>query len=366
MAESPNLVHSDEYKFHNSIDSLSADDQKPQLVQESTTDVKLNLLANPVKITFYDNSSDHEDPQPPNKDNDSPEFTSDESAKSNSSNSSTSPAHKTEQHTPNVPNVPFQPKAMTDGELRYRKIELLRIFQELEEKGIKLSSRYSMSSSLDDMEQEYEILRSIQNKKNGVKLYKNFLTNAVGAIEFMNESYNPFDFQLKGWSEHVSLGIDDYDDVFGELYEKYKNTGQKMQPEMKLMIMIISSATSFHAANTLLKDSPGLGNVVKNNPHFVNNLTKNMVNSNDNPNMKPPPEFVPSENIKGPNPAEFLSRMRERTMSATMPNTTMASATMPPEPLSTRNKIIDSESVSEITSTTKRKGGKKKGININL
>ena len=60
MAESPNLVHSDEYKFNNSIDSLTADEHKPKLVQDSTTDVKLNLLANPVKITFYDNSSEQE------------------------------------------------------------------------------------------------------------------------------------------------------------------------------------------------------------------------------------------------------------------------------------------------------------------
>ena len=359
MAESPNLVHSDEYKFNNSIDSLTADEHKPKLVQDSTTDVKLNLLANPVKITFYDNSSEQE----PNKDkeNDSPEFSSDNnSVKSESSSSSYQKTTHNHNETPNVPNVTFQSKPVSEGDQRFRKIELLRIFQELEEKGIRISTRYSMSSRLEDMEQEYEILRSLQNKRNGVKLYKNFLTNAVGAIEFMNESYNPFDFHLKGWSDHVSAGINDYDDVFGELYEKYKNSGQKIQPEMKLMIMLITSAGSFHAANTLLKNSPGLGDVVKNNPHFINNMTKKMVNSNDNPNMRPPPEFVPSENIKGPNPAEFLSKMRERTYGNQAP-------VAPPEPMSTRNTVVDSESVSEITSTTKRRGGnKKKGMNISI
>jgi len=36
--------------------------------------------------------------------------------------------------------------------------------------------------------------------------------------------------------------------------------------------------------------------------------------------------------------------------------------------MSTRNTVVDSESVSEITSTTKRRGGgnKKKGMNISI
>jgi hypothetical protein len=342
MAQSPNLIHSDEYKFNNSIDSLE-ENQKPKLVQDTTTDIKLNMIANPVKITFYDNSEQENNDVHKNV---TPEFSSEEESYSSSSSSRSYSSRTKERYVP--------PPVNNVGDIRYRKIELLRIFQELEEKGIKLSTRYNIHSNIEDMEQEYEILRSIQNKKNGIKLYKSFMMNAVSGIEFMNESYNPFDFHLKGWSEHVSLGIDDYDDVFAELYEKYKNTGQKMEPEIKLLLMIVASASSYHAASTMLKDTPGLSDVVKNNPHFVNNISKKVMGGSSNTRMQEPPEFRPNDNISGPDTKEFLERMRNQTYQTI------------PTPINTRNKIIDS--VSEIDSTSKRrsKAAKKGGLNINI
>ena len=351
MAESPNLVLSDEYKFNNSIDLHSIDEHKPKLVQDTTTDVKLNLLANPVKITFYDNSEENDHKSV------SSEFTSDEKQhQDDDSHHSSSPSsRRSPVSSHKEPKVSFQmPPIRNENEERYRKIELLRIFQELEEKGIKMSTRYSMSSKLDDMEQEYEILRSIQNKKNGVKLYKSFMLNAIGAMEFLNESYNPFDFHLKGFSEHVSLGVDDYDEVFGEIYEKYKDSGKRMEPEFKLCLMLMASASSYHCSQSMLKDTPSLRDMVKKNPHFVNNIAKKMTTE---PKIATPPEFIPNDTIKGPNAAEFLNRMRERSnQEQTIP-----------EPISTRNNRVESDSISEVTSTTKRKAGlKKKGLNINL
>ena len=39
-------------------------------------------------------------------------------------------------------------------------------------------------------------------------------------LEFMNKRYNPFEIQLEGWSENVMENVDDYDEVFEELYVK--------------------------------------------------------------------------------------------------------------------------------------------------
>ena len=41
-------------------------------------------------------------------------------------------------------------------------------------------------------------------------------------LEFMNKKYNPFEIQLDGWSENVMENVDDYDEVFEELYVKYR------------------------------------------------------------------------------------------------------------------------------------------------
>ena len=363
MVDSPNLIHSDDYKFNNSIHSVE-EEHKPKLVQETTTDLKLNMLANPVKITFYDNS----EPILKEEDSVTSEFSSEDSVKISSSSIKDKESIEEEIKEPikeRQPFIPTPPPLKTQNEIRYRKIELLRIFQELEAKGIKLTTHYSIHSNLDDMEQEYEILRSIQNKRNGVQLYKSFLMNMVGAAEFLNESYNPFDFHLDGWSEHVSLGIDDYDDVLGELYEKYKDSGERLGPEAKLCILLVTSATSYHAAKSMLKNSPGLEEAYRKNPHIVNNIAKSF--TQDKPKIREPPEFIPSNDIAGPSPAEFMARMKERTQyTNNQVNEAPQYTTAPPEPISTRtSKVIDS--ISEIDSTSKRRGRpSKKTMNINI
>ena len=44
---------------------------------------------------------------------------------------------------------------------------------------------------------------------------------AVSALEFLNNKFDPFDLKLDGWSESITENLDEYDDVFGELHEKY-------------------------------------------------------------------------------------------------------------------------------------------------
>ena len=142
--------------------------------------------------------------------------------------------------------MPETKKELSPQEVRMKKIELLRRLSELKTKGYDLSKSYDFNSSIEEMEYEYDLLKSFANKRNGVKLYKNILLNTVSAVEFLNDKYDPFDFQLTGWSEHMSVEVDSYDDVIEELYEKYKGTGKKMPPEIKLLMLIVASASAFH------------------------------------------------------------------------------------------------------------------------
>ena len=147
-----------------------------------------------------------------------------------------------------------------------KKIELLRRLSELKTKGYELSKSYDFNSSIDEMEYEYDLLKSFANKRNGIKLYKNILLNTVSAVEFLNDKYDPFEFELNGWSEHMSVEADSYDDVLEELYEKYKGTGKKMPPEVKLLMLIIASASAFHFSKSTFKNLPGVEKVLQNNP----------------------------------------------------------------------------------------------------
>jgi len=178
------------------------------------------------------------------------------------------------QHLPVNNNVTIddKPKPLTQQEIRMKKIELLRKLCEIKSKGYQLSKEYDFNSSLEEMEYEYELLRSFADKRNGVKVFKNGLLQAVSVIEFLNDKYDPFDFQLSGWGEHMSVEVDSWDDVLEEIYEKYKGTGKKMAPEVKLVFLIIASGSAFHFTKSQSNKLPGLDSMLSSNPALLSKI----------------------------------------------------------------------------------------------
>ena len=68
--------------------------------------------------------------------------------------------------------------------------------------------------------------------------------------------------------------MNDYDDVFEELHEKYKEKAQ-MAPEIKLLLMLGGSGFMFHLTNTMFKSSlPGMGDIMKQNPDLMKQFTQ--------------------------------------------------------------------------------------------
>jgi hypothetical protein len=143
-----------------------------------------------------------------------------------------------------------------------KKLDMLRKLGELAQYGVKLSQNYNMSSDYFTMKYEYELHKSIRSKQNSVNWMSSLMLNCIYGVEILNEKYNPFDLKLKNWSEQINADINNYYDVFGEIYEKYNKPGKNMSPELKLILMISGSALKFHLNNTLLSQ-PGkieLGN----------------------------------------------------------------------------------------------------------
>ena len=128
--------------------------------------------------------------------------------------------------------APEKPKLTPEQELR-EKFVYIRKLEALEKKGIQISKKYSMDDKLDEMKGEYEMIKNEQQKRNSVKFQGKMLMAAVSAIEFLNSKFDPFDIKLDGWGEAVSENLDEYDEVFGELHEKYGGKA-KMAPELKL------------------------------------------------------------------------------------------------------------------------------------
>ena len=174
--------------------------------------------------------------------------------------------------------VPMEPKLSKDEMLR-EKFKYLRKLEALEKKGVELSKKYNMESSLQEMMGEYETIMEEKTKQNSVKFQGNMLMAAINGIEFLNGKFDPFDIKLDGWSEQLQENITDYDEIFGELHEKYKSKAT-MAPELKLLFQLGGSAMMVHMTNTMFKSAmPGMDDILRQNPDLMRSFQSAAVNS---------------------------------------------------------------------------------------
>ena len=175
-------------------------------------------------------------------------------------------------------NPPSQPKLSREQELR-EKLSYLRKLEALQKKGITLTKQYNMDSPLDEMKGEFEMIKADREKKSSVKFQQKMMMAFVSGLEFLNGKFDPFDLKLDGWSEAVNENVDDYDDVFGELHEKYGGSA-KIAPELKLIFMLGGSAAMLHMTNTMFKSSmPGMDDIMRQNPELMQQFTSAAMNS---------------------------------------------------------------------------------------
>jgi hypothetical protein len=163
-----------------------------------------------------------------------------------------------------------QQQRMTEEEILNAKRELLYQFERLERKGMQLPKRFTMASSLEEMKLELSRLKRDREIDNSVKFQRKVMMTIVTGVELLNNKFDPIGARLDGWSENINENIDDYDDVFEELHEKYKGKA-KMAPELKLMFMLSGSAFMFHMTNSMFKSSqmPDVEEVLRKNPDLA-------------------------------------------------------------------------------------------------
>jgi hypothetical protein len=157
----------------------------------------------------------------------------------------------------------------THQEIMNEKYELLYKLEALKKKGVKLPRDFTIESNLEDMRYNYEKVTSDMEHLAGVKVARKMLLAISTGVEFLNTKFDPFNIKLEGWSESIHENINDYDEVFEELYEKYKSN-TKMAPELRLLFMVGGSAFMFHLTNSMFKNSlPGMGDILKQNPDLM-------------------------------------------------------------------------------------------------
>ena len=174
--------------------------------------------------------------------------------------------------------LPSQPQ-MTKEEMLREKFKFLRKLEALEAKGVNLTKKYSMESPLAEMQGEYEMIMEEKSRQNSVKFQSNMLMACINGIEFLNNRFDPFDVKLDGWSEQVNENMTDYDEIFGELYDKYKSKAS-MAPELKLLFQLGGSGMMIHMTNTMFKSAmPGMDDILRQNPDLMRQFQTAAVNT---------------------------------------------------------------------------------------
>ena len=149
------------------------------------------------------------------------------------------------------------------------KIEYLNKLQRLEQKGFQLSRRYTMDNTLEEVRDEYNRLLDARNLEASLRFQRQGLMGLITGLEWANGKFDPFDLKLDGWSESVHENVEDFDEIFEELYDKYKERG-KMPPEARLMVALAGSGFMCHVSNTFLRSRmPNVDDVLRNNPELA-------------------------------------------------------------------------------------------------
>jgi hypothetical protein len=261
--------------------------------------------------------------------------------------------------TTSAPKVP-----LTDREKRRKKRAMLQKLEDWYSKGqIKHSTQYTMDSSYEEIEDEYETAVEDKRKKDSVKLQQWWFMTFVNSLEYANSAFNPFDINLDGWGEQVSEDIDSYEEIFSELHDKYK--GGKLAPEISLLLRLGFSAAVVNFTNKALSSAtPAFNDVIKQSPELMKMFTNatvssmsqaspgfamasNFMNDSTGPsrNMGPPPAPVETKTMPsmGYRPGNNTGApAMPSTMPANRPDISMgrgAALVPPPPPMSGRQEM---------------------------
>lgn len=250
-------------------------------------------------------------------------------------------------------NIPMNPDVPVDGsgvggaqqpqmskeELLREKFKLLRKLEELESKGVTLTKKYTMESSILEMRGEYETHVEERERQNSKKFQSKMLLACITGLEFLNNKFDPFDLKLDGWSEQVNENIDEYDEIFAELHEKYKSKAQ-MAPELKLLFQLGGSAIMLHMTNTMFKSAlPGMDDIMRQNPELMQQFTQAAVNSMSSSNQPQGLRGVGGGGGGGPGTgfASFMSDMMGGNGSGSSGSATALPSRPPPPPVATKS-----------------------------
>ena len=274
------------------------------------------------------------------------------SVKSEDNNNVDQFPHIVRNDTESIIHIDTKPEVRDYEKERKEKAELLFKLEKLDRLGVHMSKKFNFSSDIEEMKFEYNRIKSARSMESSIKFQKKMLMACVTGIEFLNNKFDPMDIKLDGWSESIHENINDYNEVFEELYEKYKDRAD-IAPELKLLFMVGGSAFMFHLTNTMFKSQlPGMDDIMKQNPELMKQFASAAMNTMSN---------------NGNSAATFLNSQMPNN-SRNSPNTSVNDINIETATPSPKKKISPPTGVDEILNNLKSNSynSNQNGISLNL
>jgi hypothetical protein len=251
--------------------------QKLTVINEETSDDdehvvdQLNLEGNNNNNLKFQGTENQDDGN--NGNSDQSEYT-DETRSQSTSGSKKS---KIENVQNNVYEIPFE--QLPPQQQRLKRLEKFMQLKYIKEKfNISLSKEYTINSDYNEMVAEIEFHTNFHKRRNGIEFWKSTFVYGAKGCEFLNKMFDPFGFDLNGWGDHFSsIDANSNDDIFGELYDKYKSKFDGYSVEFRAILMFAGSAGAFVTANSL-SNVPGMNKIKESNPELFNKIRSNVAN----------------------------------------------------------------------------------------
>lgn len=275
-------------------------------LQNTSTDMAVGVLANDQKListarrwNYGDNDSDsdsdtQQDTDIENNDDDR------ESEKNYSNETNTSESNRHEQPRREFNTPVYQPQMqsrLTEREIKLKKMDLFYKLKELKKtRNIKLTEDYDFQTAkVEDLEDEYTYQKTNIEKDNMVTWFGHMLVGGAKGLEFLSDSYNPFDFSLNGLSNNISDDFGQYQEVLGDIVDKYHVSGKPVAPELRLCGLLLMSCFTVAASGSIKGAITGSSNNNSNSDPEIDRLREKAIRETKTNTSN---HFVKKENEK--------------------------------------------------------------------
>jgi hypothetical protein len=135
-------------------------------------------------------------------------------------------------------------------EINSEKQGYLLELMKFKKQDVEMTRKYTMEDSLEDIQFEFDRIRTHLETVNNVNMIRDGLMFAFQGIEFANKQFGPV-LQLNGWSKAAKKDKQKYNHVIERLYKKHWRHGN-MSPETEFGWLIGSSMLKHHFKCKLL------------------------------------------------------------------------------------------------------------------